>query len=243
MQWWFPGWMVAATILTAQAEEPELPAPGLVAPGPQEFEAALVELERRVGAAEAVGRALSRVQSAWTTTLEQVARVPCSAAEGALIVRSTPLGVAERAWLQSARAEREVVAQLAVEPTITPVVDDALQARVEGLLTRVSVQERRWVEQQAWQAQSVQPWLERCKPALIAAPGLTEDIPRPKSERRMDVAVLSFGSGRVCPDDVAAGGVVILKGGLGCYGDERCDCSPAPQLPAAVLGPPPVTEP
>ncbi len=207
--------------------------PSLLAPGPQELRAQVATLRRHLEEADAVGRAESRIHNTLAqTALPQGSAALCATPESrSLLARSRVFGRAYRDLVQTVRSDAGRLRRLLEEPTLQPILRREQQEQADALLARVSKHERRYREMSAYQARYLEPALQRCKPELVAAPG----VPGERFDR---TAVSGVGGGRICPGNVPADGrVVVLDEPRACYGVAECKCAPMPVTPGAVLGP------
>ncbi|WP_373048302.1 hypothetical protein [Vulgatibacter sp.] len=207
--------------------------PALLAPGPQELRAQVATLRRHLGEADAIGRAEARIhnQLAQGPVAEGSAALCASEESRSLLARSTAFGSAYRDRVQTVRADAVRLRRLVAEPTLQPILRREQREQADALLARVDDHVRRYREMAAWQARFLQPAIQRCKPALAAAPGIP-------GERGEGTAVIGIGGGKVCPGGVPADGtVVVLPEPRACYGERDCSCAPMPVTAGAVLGP------
>lgn len=204
-----------------------------LAPGPRELAEAQAELASRLATSEAIGRAVSRLQTAWVTSPGKGCEDPDRAA---LADRARHFA---RAWhdaVQRVRVQADRTARLVASPTVVPVVDAERRAGIDALMARVDSQEQGWLELVAWSARAR---LQDCGVGLRPSPGLPDATVRPEGERRAAVAVTAVGGGFLCPLGAPADGAVAVVAGAACWAEQSfCGCDPAPVEPGAVLGPP-----
>jgi hypothetical protein len=205
-----------------------------LAPGPAELGTAQGELEQRLAIAEAIERAVARLQSTFLVTpatddlCRDVIRGPLATKIRAFATAWHD--AAQRVQTQSARLRR--TAQAA---TVTPVIDPDRRERIDDLLRRSREQEAGWLEFVSWMNTD---GIEQCGLTLETGPGLPDPLVRGQGEVRGAVAILTTGRGFLCPAGVAAGQGVVVVDGPVCWSDQdACGCTPTEPDPAAVLGP------
>jgi len=211
----------------------------LLVPGPTELTEAVAEATTRVERAEALGHAATRLQNALGERLASARPISCTDPTAqALLARLTVFAPAWRDAAQSARAQRDRLDRIVAAPTVVPVIDQAMLARIEETSRRTEDQATAYQEFRAWDERYLSREARRCAVDLAASPGLEVGLPVPPDETGRPVAVVGIGGGLVCPLGVPADGtVVLLADGRGCWAATECDCAPVDQLPAAVLGP------
>lgn len=216
-------------------------APSLLAPGPQDLVETAARAERLVGEAEATGTAVARLQNRLGELFASGAKAEkCEESAGvlSLALRAEILAVHHRDTVQSARTQSERLRRLLEAPTVMPLISEQRRGDLENLRRRAELQVKHHLEMAAWQRRHASKLLERCKPALLAAPGVATAAPRGAAEGSRATALLGVGAGFLCPMGVPANrGVVIAPDGYACYGAAECTCTPAAVLPGAVLGP------
>jgi hypothetical protein len=205
----------------------------LLAPGPEELATADAELEARLVAAEAVGRAVARLQSVWITGAGPKG---CADPEGAaLTVRLRHFADAWHDTVQRVRVQADRVARLVAAPTLVPIVDAERRAQIDGRMARADVQEQAWLELVGWAARVRMP---ECAVALTTAPGVDRPTIAARGELSLPAAVTAIGGGLLCPLAIPADGAVAVVDGPVCWSPgERCDCTPDHVETGAVLGP------
>jgi len=210
-----------------------------LAPGPQELQSAVQEMQVRLGRAELVQVALGRVHAAWGEALatDRLAD-PCKdPLVSSWVARSRALGSAYRDEVQASRAQLERLEYLWSSPTVQPILDAEQRTLAAHLRERTAEQVRAWAEAAAWQSSLIEPKAKKCAHELVPTDGLSyvgPDAALPKT----GVAILGTGEGVLCPMNVPASGVVLAPDGLACWSSRSCDCTPIEVAPAAVLGPP-----
>lgn len=210
-----------------------------LAPGPRELGETQAELERRLLEAEAIERAVARLQSAFSGTPASVdtcldpIRGPY-ANRIRLFARAWH-DAAQRVRVQAARVER-----IASSPTVAPIVDVDRRALVDSLLDRSEAQESGWLELVAWVNHSLS---DVCDLPLLTAPGVPDPIIRGVGEKTGAVALIAISPGYVCPVGAESGLVaddrVMIVTGPTCWSEKPgCNCEPGPVNTGAILGPP-----
>jgi len=208
-----------------------------LAPDPDDLAAAERELEVRLVDAEAVGRAVARLQSAWITA---------EGSAGCDDPVRTPLAVRLRhfasAWhdaVQRVRVQADRLGRLVAAPTLVPIVDTERRGAVESLMARADVEEQGWLELTSWTTRARLP---TCDLPLAPAPGFARPTIAARGEGPLPVAITAVGGGRLCPETLGAvsTGVVAVVDGPVCWtASDRCDCTPEPVEAGTVLGPAP----
>jgi hypothetical protein len=206
-----------------------------LAPGPDDLAAAERELQVRLVDAEAVSRAVARLQSAWITAegspgCDDPVRAP-------LAVRLRHFGSAWHDAVQRVRVQADRVGRLVGAPTLVPIVDAERRAAIDLLMGRADVQEQGWLELASWTSRVRLP---TCDLQLAPAPGFPRPTIAARDEGPLPVALTAVGGGRICPEalGVEANGVVVVVDGPVCWTtSDRCDCTAAPVEAGAVLGP------
>lgn len=209
-----------------------------LAPGPRELAEAQAELETRLLAAEAIERAVARLQSAYASTpaIDETCRDPL---RGPIVQRLRLFGSAWHDAAQRVRVQARRVALLGQAPTVTPIVDTDRRQLLDSLLKRADEQENGWLELVAWAGKHLK---ERCDGlALRPVDGLPDPIIRAQGEKQGAAAVIALTPGFVCAegvDPIPTDNRVLIVDGPVCWSAESsCTCEKAPVNPAAVLGP------
>ena len=180
--------------------------------------------------AEAVGRALARVQNAWAgVVLEEGQRRAC-ADDPALADRAARARALGADW--GARLNALAKGLDAWSP-------GRPADEVAPLRRGLDAQRGAWAAAAAAQARLIEPWATGCAPGVLAGPG----FPPPELGRRVDptepVAIIGL-SGLLCPGLVPLTGAVLVVTGPACAAPtEACGCVPSPLLPGAALAAPP----
>lgn len=196
----------------------------LLAPGPGELVESEAELRKRVLAAEAIGRATSRLQNA-TVYLDD----PC---EGGFLVRARTFATAWRDAAQRARVQADRTTMIAQSPTLAPLMDTQRMARIDELQARAERQAVSWLEFDALQNRSRIKCTQTLQPAL----GLPDPTPRAIGEEDVPVAVWVL-TGTLCPGADDRTGIAVIRGPICLDLDPACACKPENVLPGAVLAP------
>ena len=212
----------------------------MLAPGPQELDAASSELDARVVAAQSLARAVARAQTGFAeATLRASPTSPCDDLElvGA-VARSRTFGIAWRDAVQSARAQRDRVVAIAAAPTVEALLDPADRAVLRDRVAEVDRLARAVTEAEAWQARVADPVVARCDVRLVVGPGAFDRVP---DAARGPVAVVAIGDGRVCTERGEAGRPadgqpMLVADGKACWAPVGCACDPIPVGVGAVLG-------
>ncbi|MEQ1572360.1 MAG: hypothetical protein ABMA64_42450 [Myxococcota bacterium] len=206
-----------------------------LAPGPRELSAVQDELLLRLDTAEAIERAVARLQSAYLVTIatDELCRDPL---RGPLVVRLRLFAEAWHAAAQRSRVQAKRVEWTSTSPTVTPVIDTDRRAALDKLMARARAQDSAWLEFVAWAEQAS---IEVCDLELIRMPGLPDPIVRGEGEKIGGIAVTTVGDGYVCPSGVKAPeGTVLILNGPACWSaDAACGCTAEPLEPGSVLGP------
>ena len=212
----------------------------LLAPDRGEVLASSAELELRLQRAEAVHRALARLQNRLMDLAGPTAPLRCSDPQvGSLVLRTRAFGAAHRDATQNARAQADRVQRMLSSPSAGPLLEPRFVAGAEAQLDRAAAQVE--LHRVAARRQAVHVEGRRlrgpCPATSWASPGLPEPLP---GEAARGVAVIGFEGGTVCPGAHPADGrVVVVPEGLACLADdEGCSCTPRKVLPGAVLAPP-----
>lgn len=207
-----------------------------LAPGPRELAAAEDELAARLVAAEAIGRAVARLQGAWASLPGKGA--PCKdPARGPLSVRFRHFADAWHDAVQRVRVQAERTSRTAQAPTVVPILDPERTRVLDALTARARSQEAAWLELVAWTARAMP---RACDLPLVPAEGIPDPIVRTEAEAVGAIAVTATGGGWLCPAAIPAEGQVAVIAGSACWSEQpHCACDPARVHPAAVLGPPP----
>jgi hypothetical protein len=210
----------------------------LLAPGPQELDAATVEMDARVRRMEAIGTALGRVQNAWGEELAAGEKPhPCDDADDAsLVARSRAFGAAYRDAVQSARAQLQRLDRILAAPTILPLLDTRQTAYADGIRALVDQHVRIALESESWQSAHVDPTVKGCPIALDPVNGIAY-TGAPSTAHGAAVAIIGVGGGLVCPQAVPADGRVVVTDGVACLGASDCSCEPQRVEVATVIGP------
>lgn len=207
---------------------------GDLAPGPRELNEAQDELVTRIETAEAIERAVARLQSAFLTTpaTDELCRDPL---RGPVVVRLRLFAEAWHDAAQRTRVQARRVARTAAAPTVTPMIDPDRREAIDRLLERAKAQEAAWLEFVAWADSTT---VDVCDLQLLPMPGIPDPIVRGQGEIMGGVAVTTSSEGYVCPGAVAApSGAVLILPGPSCYAkDPSCGCEAAAIDPGAVLG-------
>jgi hypothetical protein len=220
-------------LLLLFAATPDAGAWEWLAPDVQQYETRLRLLEEKLVRAEAIHVALSRAQNQIAERLRS-GIAPCADAAGQnLVARTRALGPALRNATQSARAEHARVRALRESKTVSPLLGEPEQSKLDGLTERVKVATRRYLVALEWSRRFI-PAETRCLATLKTGPGLPAPDGAPS---RGPVAVIGTGSGQICPGQLPAEGVVVLERPEACHADQVCACTPRPVLPGAVIGP------
>lgn len=222
---------------------PPTPA-AMLAPGPQELDAATSELDARVAIAQAYARAVARAQTRFAeATIPAPPPDPCldPALIGA-VAQSRAFGAAWRDATQSARAQRDRLVTIASAPTVEVLLDPADRSALRARVDEVDRLARSVTEAQAWQARVADPVVARCDVRLVVGPGVVDRVP---DTARGPVAIVAFGDGRVCTERgetgrPADGRPMLVADGEACWAPPGCACDPLPVGVGAVLGPPQV---
>lgn len=232
---WAP--LVLALALSAEAP-PALVSPRALAPDYAYFATTLAEAEGAVREVVALGSALARTHNAWAERQTKTAP-PCDDLDAAsLAARAPVLGAAYRDAIQTARARASRLTRLVVSPVLTPLLGARDRDRADRVVRATRDHARGYLEASAWQSTHVAAWSVRCKPELRPVAGIVSRAPRTTAESDPATAVIGLGGGRVCPGGHPADGrAVVVAGASACYGPTRCDCTPVPVAPGAVLGP------
>jgi hypothetical protein len=210
-----------------------------LAPGPRELAEAQAELELRLTAAEAIERAVARLQSAYASTpaLDETCRDPL---RGPITQRLRLFASAWHDAAQRVRVQAKRVAIISQSPTVTPIVDTERRALLDNLLARSLEQENGWLELVAWVDKHL---ADRCDDLeLMAMNGLPDPIIRGQGEKQGAAAVIALTPGYVCVQGQAEGvpadnRVLIVTGPVCWASTSACGCKHHPVNPAAVLGP------
>jgi hypothetical protein len=204
----------------------------LLAPGPEELATADAELEQRLVIAEAVGRAVARLQSAW---ISGAGPKGCDDPEGAaLTVRLRHFGSAWHDSVQRVRVQADRVARLVVAPTLVPIVDAERRGQIDARMARADVQEQAWLELVGW---ATRVRLPTCDVPLVPTPGLDRPTIAARGEFALPAAITAVGGGVLCPLAIPADGTVAVVDGPVCWTDAAsCDCVPDHVSTGAVLG-------
>ncbi len=223
-----------------------LAAPGDLAPGAQELDAAELRLGELRAATEAAGTATLRLQAAWTEWASAKGS-PCDDHDRlSLGWRIERFGAAWREASQALRAQASRVRSLRAASTVAPLVDEARGRRIGEALSAADEQALAFLQASAWQVAYVRPVLGACP---LAGEGLDRGLavaPLPaRGEAARPVAVLARGSGFVCPGAIPADDAVVLvaaelgQAARACWAaDATCACEVGEVFPGAVLGPP-----
>jgi hypothetical protein len=180
--------------------------------------------------AEAVGRAVARVQNAWAgVVLEESQRRRC-ADDPALADRAARARALGADWGARLNAAREGIDAWAPGRSAD---------EVAPLRRALDAQRGAWAAAAAAQARLVEPWAEGCAPSVLPGPG----FPPSEHGRPIDpaepVAIIGL-SGLLCPGLVPLTGAVVVVRGPACAAPtEACGCTPGPLLPGAALTAPP----
>lgn len=209
-----------------------------LAPGPAELGEAQGELHQRLVVAEAIERAVARLQSTYAVTppTDEVCK---DVLRGPLVVKLRTFATAWHDAAQRVRVQAGRLQRTAQAATVSPVIDTDRRRLIDDLLQRSHEQESAWLEFVAWTNHED---LDSCDLRLEPGPGLPDPLVRGQGEKRGAVAVLTAGAGFVCVGDGGASGVavsdVMVVDGPACWSAEAdCGCKQAPLDPAAVLGP------
>ena len=230
------GWIALAALLANAGAEP-VEVPAQLAPGPDALLASLERAEQLLEESRAIGHATTRLQNAFgadrasgTVTCTMQATLSYGA-------RAQVFGQAHRDRVQSASAEVDRLERLAAAPTVAPVVDAQLSARVSSARDRVDAEVRSVRVHAAWHERYILPRLLECRPPLRPAVGLAPWSPF-EADGEQPVAVVGTRGGVICPSGARANGqVVVLEDSAACWDrDDRCYCRPEPVLDGAVLG-------
>lgn len=213
----------------------------LVAPGPAELRAGTTAMEDRLATADALAEATGRLHGTWGEMLARGAKPdPCAdPSVGSLVARSRVFGQAYRDAVQDARAELDRLGRIEAAPTVEPLLDEADRTAFAGYRVRVEHNVSVWLEMAAWQRRFIEPAATKCAPVLAKTDGVAYFGAIVAGTEQRAVAVAAIGGSFVCPVGLPADGrVVVLPTGEGCLSaDASCGCTPAPQLPAAVMAP------
>lgn len=205
--------------------------PSLLAPGPVEWAAQVLELRKRLDEADAVGIAEARIQN--RLAIGPMTREALCATEESrsLLARSLVFGAGYRDAVQAARAHGERLRRMLAEPTLQPLLWQEQRQNAEILLQRVEAHVVRYREMSSWQVRHLAAAARSCPTPLSSAKGLD-------GEAAKRVAVVGVGGGSICPQGAAADGrVIVLAEPLACHATHGCDCKPLPVAPGAVIGP------
>jgi hypothetical protein len=210
-----------------------------LAPGPRELAEAQAELELRLTAAEAIERAVARLQSAYASTpaLDETCRDPL---RGPITLRLRLFASAWHDAAQRVRVQAKRVEIVSRSPTVTPIVDTERRQLLDGLLARALEQENGWLELVAWVGKHL---TDRCDELeLTAMNGLPDPIIRAQGEKQGPAAIIALTPGYVCAQGTAEGlaadnRVLIVSGPVCWSSTSACGCKHRPVNPAAVLGP------
>ena len=206
-----------------------------LAPGPRELAAAEDELAARLVAAEAIGRAVARLQGAWASQPGR-GNACQDPFRGPLSVRLRHFAGAWHDAVQRVRVQAERAARMAQAPTVVPVLDADRTRSLQALADRAEEQEAAWMELVAWTAKALP---RACDLPLVPTDGLPDPIVRAQSEIGGAIAITATGGGWLCPAAIPAEGQVAVIAGAACWSEQpHCSCDPVPVHPAAVLGPP-----
>jgi len=183
--------------------------------------------------ARRVGSVTARIQNLLTERITTRA-LRCDEETASLIARERHLGHAYRDLLQAWRVEVTRLQEERQSPTVSPLVMEQDQERLTELVASLNQQLSFWGSLTSWQRSRIEPWVAVCPAALVPVEGLPpwrtwESAPEP-------TVVIGVGPGRICPNDVASDGAVVLVDGAACWAEAQCDCTPAPVGDAAVLG-------
>jgi hypothetical protein len=231
--------LITAVILVLLASSSD---PALLAPGPEELDAAFTRTEWLLQRSAAIERALARLHNRWAeANANGPPKNPCEDADAkSIAARARALGGALRDSVQSARAQKKRLERVYVSPTVAAIIDAKAKRRHDRLIEQVAHAQTRYAELRAWHHNEVERAVKRCKNAVSLTPtaGIASSVPCAGDECTGPVAIIGVGGGRICPANVLADGtVVVVVEGQACYGDETCSCVPTPVLPGAVLGP------
>ncbi len=213
--------------------------PARIAPSFDDAQVALERLDWLLAVGEATATALFRTHNRYATDRAELNRPPhCDDLRSLdLASRARLLGAGLRDAAQAARTQARRVERVLPAPTVRPLVDAQMEFRALRLLERAEVLERGYQESAVWHSRFVEAAMRRCPTVLEPAPGFDDPSPRaPDDTSSAQVAVVVAGPGKACPPGVRFGSVAVVPAGLVCYGDEACDCEPAPVFPAAVIG-------
>ncbi len=176
------------------------------------------QLSRRITEAQAVGRALARVQNDWAQHV-LLDPVPPDCTERIAADRGARARLLGADW-------RERLEALATD---LQSVDNTPFA------TALQTQRTAWAAAAAWQAHTIEPWARRCTLTVLPGPGFPE--PGGPVEPPTPVAIIGL-SGMICPQMTPASLAVVVVDGAACVQPiDACDCTPRPVLPGAALQP------
>lgn len=211
-----------------------------LAPGPAELGGAQTELDERLVVAEAIERAVARLQSTYAVT-PATDELCNDVLRGPLVVKLRAFATAWHDAAQRVRTQAARVQRISQANTVLPIIDTDRKRAIDDLLKRSREQEAAWLEFVSWMNQE-RPGV--CGLDLEPGRGLPDPLVHGEGEERGAVAVLTLGSGYVCAggspsrDGVPITKQVVVVQGPVCWSAEpACDCKPEEQDPAAVLGP------
>lgn len=180
-----------------------------------------------------VGSVTARIQNMLTDRI-MTRQLRCDDETASLIARERHLGHAFRDLLQAWRSEVVRLQEERQSPTVSPLVMEGDQERLQELVVSLNQQLSFWGSLTSWQQSRIEPWVAVCPSALRPVEGLPpwrtwDGAPEP-------IVVIGVGAGRICPNDEPADGAVLLVDGEACWAETDCDCTPVPVGDAAVLG-------
>ncbi len=166
--------LLLVVMLPESPRAAEIESQALLAPTLPETRAAIEQLDRLAGSAEATALALFRVHNRFGELRSRAEGRP-GCGDGWLVdlaSRSRVLGSAFRDQAQSARAQAARAQRLMTAPTVQPLIDASTHYRAVQLFARIDVLERRYLEASVWQRTYVEAVAGGCATHLEPAEGI-----------------------------------------------------------------------